>query len=289
MPSLTMLRNASMTHGRHRWFLALSVLLLAGFDVRTRAAETPLTTLEYRIVGTQLRVSPATVSVPKGIAGSLRADLLRGDGTPEPADAALTSSVYVECILRGPSFSARRIVTRLGDPIVLPPLSVVGEYRIDGIRLVDAATGNTRLDGSPASIPVQVFDEVLVSRVTTRPLSMQEISDRGIVIDANSFRAVEFEVGFVLDGKTIPVRFPVVAPDFRQSREIIPNAELQKRLATAQQVNEELSRQIAEEGSLPPELTRPGLNLQVKGINFEQVGESDPVNLRLSIPPIPGW
>lgn len=265
----------------------MALLLVALSWVRPVSAQAPLASLEYRVVGTQLRVTPALVSVPKGIAGSLRADLVRGDGTPEPADAALAANAYVEGILRGPSFPARRLVARPGDPLMLPPLPVVGEYRVDGLRLVDAATGATRLDGSPASVPVQVFEEVLVSRVTTRPLSMQEISDRGIVIDGNNFRAVEFEVGFVLDGRTIPVKFPVVAPDFRQSRDIIPNAELQKRLATAQQINEELSRQIVEEGGLPPELARPGLNLQVKGINFEKVGDSNPVNLRLPIPPIP--
>jgi hypothetical protein len=37
---------------------------------------------------------------------------------------------------------------------------------------------------------------------------MQEITDKGIVIDANNFRAVEFEVGFVLDGQTISVKLP---------------------------------------------------------------------------------
>ena len=64
---------------------------------------------------------------------------------------------------------------------------------------------------APASVPVRVFDEVLISRVTSRPLTLEEIQEKGIAIDEQNFRAVEFEVGFVLDGKTIPVRFPVVS------------------------------------------------------------------------------
>ena len=92
---------------------------------------------------------------------------------------------------------------------------------LDGIRLVSAA-GETLLEGTPNSVPVRVFDEVLVSRVTSRPLSLAEIEDRGITIDDTNFRAVEFEVGFVVDGVSFPVRFPVIAPSFRQTTEIIP-------------------------------------------------------------------
>ena len=53
-----------------------------------------------------------------------------------------------------------------------------------------------------------------------------DIAHHVIVIDEQNFRAVDFEVGFVLDGRTIPVKFPVVTPDFKQTTEIIPAAEL---------------------------------------------------------------
>jgi hypothetical protein len=89
--------------------------------------------------------------------------------------------------------------------LVLPPLPLVGDYSLDDLRLVDVATGETRLDGTPRSIPITVFDEVLVSRVTSRPLTIDEIEAKGIVIDESNFRVLEFEVGFVLDGATIPV------------------------------------------------------------------------------------
>ena len=83
----------------------------------------------------------------------------------------------------------------------------MGDYQLDNIRLVDAATGETRMEATPSSVPVHVFDEVLISRVTSRPLTLDEIKEKGIVIDDANFRAVEFEVGFVLDGKSIPVKF----------------------------------------------------------------------------------
>jgi hypothetical protein len=102
--------------------------------------------------------------------------------------------------------------------------------RVEGTNTV------TLLEGSPSSVPITVFDEVLVSRVTSRPLTSAEISERGISIDESNFRAVEFEVGFVLDGRTFPVRFPVVTPSIRQTTEIIPAAELEERLAEAARI-----------------------------------------------------
>ncbi|MEO8425619.1 MAG: Ig-like domain-containing protein, partial [Verrucomicrobiota bacterium] len=237
-------------------------------------AQAPLTTLEYRIVGTQLTVTPAALSVPKNIAGSV---LVTFTG---PANSL--AGAYVEATLRGPSFAARRIVGQVNQPLLLPALPLVGDYQLDNIRLVDAVTGETKMEATPSSVPVRVFDEVLVSRVTSRPLTLAEIQDKGIVIDDANFRAVEFEVGFVLDGRTIPVRFPVISPAFKASTELIPKAELEKKLAEAAILNQEIAATV----ELPPELEQSKLNIQITGINFQfvDVGESD---IALRIPPIP--
>ncbi len=132
-------------------------------------------------------------------------------------------------------------------------------------------------------MPVKVFDEVLISRVTSRPLTLEEIQGKGIVIDEQNFRAVEFEIGFVLDGVTIPVKFPVVAPAFKNNTEIIPAAELEERLQQAADINDELSQGVV----LPPELETAKLDVQVKGINFQAVDEDGGPDVRLTIPPIP--
>ena len=233
-----------------------------------------MTTLEYRVVGTQLRVTPAALAVPKGISGSVFVQLTGGTNA--------SNGAFVEATLRGPSFPARRIIGQANAPLLLPAIPLVGDYQLDNIRLVDAVTGATRLEATPSSVPVRVFDEVLVSRVTSRPLTLAEIQEKGIVIDDANFRAIEFEVGFVLDGKTIPVKFPVIAPTFKQSTEVIPRAELEKKLAEAAILNQE----IASTAILPPELEQSKLNMQITGINFQfvEVGEQD---LGLSIPPIP--
>ncbi len=249
---------------------ALSVLMML-LGALCCGAE-PLTTLEYRVTGQVMAVTPAVVSVPKGIAGSVGIAI----------GGAVPAGSYVEALLRGPSFPARRLVGAPNQPLMLPPLNLSGDYQLDGIRLVSAA-GETLLEGTPNAVPVRVFDEVLISRVESRPLTMSEIEQRGIVIDEQNFRAVEFEVGFVLDGAVIPVKFPVIAPSFRQSTEVIPAAELEARLQQAEQIN----RQLAATVTLPPELEVAQPNIEVQALNFQFVDDSDGESLALQIPPIP--
>jgi hypothetical protein len=267
------------------WACASRIALIALIGlvpVLASADSPPLATLRYTILGTRLQVTPTSLSVPKNIAGSVLVQLVAADGSMNAASSRLGEGAYVEATLRGPAFDARRLVAPANQPMMLPPLSVVGDYRLDNIRLIDEVSGEVRLEATPSSVPVQVFDEVLVSRVTSRPLSAEEIQERGIVIDQSSFRAVEFQVGFVLDGKTIPVKFPVVAPSFSQSTEIIPKAELERRIVEAQAINQ----QIALNAEFPEALQQARLNIQIEGINFQEV-EIPEQDLRLSIPPIP--
>ena len=60
----------------------------------------PLTTLDYTVSGQLMQVTPAALSVPKGIPGSI--------GVSIPGD--VPSGSFVEGTLRGPSLPARRLV-----------------------------------------------------------------------------------------------------------------------------------------------------------------------------------
>ncbi len=250
------------------WVLAGTLALL---NAAAGAPADPLTTLDYRIDGQAMMVTPSALSVPKGIAGSV--------GVSIPGE--IPSGAFVEATLRGPSFPARRLVGQPNAPLLLPPLSLSGDYSLDGIRLV-SASGETLLEANPSTVPVRVFEEVLVSRVTSRSLSLDEIADRGIVIDKSNFRALEFEVGFVIDGQTFPVKFPVITPQFTQPTEIIPAAELEERLAQVDKINQ----QLASEVKLPDGLETVNPNIQVMPFHIQRTtGGAD--DLALSIPPIP--
>ena len=47
------------------------------------------------------------------------------------------------------------------------------------------------------------LDEVLVTEVSSRPLSADEIAEKGIVVDEDSFQVLNFAVGMQIDGKML--------------------------------------------------------------------------------------
>ena len=85
----------------------------------------PLTTLNYQILGVELRVSPRAVAVPKGIAGSVLVQLV-GGGVTNSATAELVRGAYIEATMRVPSFDARRRIRSVGG-VMLLPLQLVGD------------------------------------------------------------------------------------------------------------------------------------------------------------------
>src|SRR5205823_12265515 len=107
------------------------------------------------------------------------------------------------------SLTPTRVRVGPGQPIPLPPRAIPGGYFLDGIRL--AKNGQTILDATASSgasattIPIRVINEVLVASVTSKPLSLDDIRSKGIVIDEKNFSAVNFKVEFNIDGTTFTI------------------------------------------------------------------------------------
>ncbi|MBN9691450.1 MAG: carboxypeptidase regulatory-like domain-containing protein [Verrucomicrobia bacterium] len=242
-------------------------VLLAVLTACSVVAAASLSTFDLRVVGTQLRVSPTTLTVPKNVAGSVAVEFVRGDGTIVSDLSASLAGSRIKAVLRGPAFAAQELSGPADRPLILPALRLPGDYVLEDLQLVDNATGLSRFPVTPESIPVRVVDEILVSRVTSRPLDLEEIREKGIVIDEANFRAVEFEVTLVLKGRTFPVVLPVVAPRFQESTEIIPRAELEERLAHAERLNRELAGLV----ELPEDVQVEMPDFQIQPMNFEEV------------------
>jgi hypothetical protein len=122
-----------------------------------------------------------------------------------PVDAA------VRAVLRGPSFPGTIGITATpGEPIFLPPLSQPGTHFLEDIRLdVDE---NLSLMASPPDVTINVLDELLVSEVTSRPLSLDEIRDLGIQFDEESFKAFKFTIALTTESKVVEIDLPVLVP-----------------------------------------------------------------------------
>lgn len=273
---------------RHGAVWIASLLWLLAAPRLAHAQSSPsLTQLQFDIVGARLVVDPPVLTVPKNIATQINTSLTLPAGAAEAREAlaALTQGAVIEAELRGPSLPATRFTVQPGQPIPLPAFALPGDYVLDNIRLVkdgEPILGATAPDGRPAStIPIKVISDILVASVTSRPLSLDEIKSKGIVIDETNFKTVNFQVAFNIDGQPFTIDLPAALPTPEFVKGPAP-AELKKIQLAA--VNRQLTTTLTK---LPPQLDRPGLNFSIAALPFFPVldeGEEP----GFEIPPITG-
>ncbi len=176
------------------------------------AAQQPrfLSRADILLYGLGLRVEPAQQTVPKGIATIVSTFLQAA--APPAGLPPFAPGAEVRAVLRGPSFDGPvELVARPNAPFEIPPLPVPGAHTLEDIRLV--SDGAVLMRGTPESVRIDVIDKLLVTQVTARPLTAQEIREKGIVFDASSFQAYDFRAAFAVDaGVPIEISFPVVLP-----------------------------------------------------------------------------
>jgi hypothetical protein len=137
-------------------------------------------------------------------------------GLPGSALApSIPAGALVRAQLSGPSFGAE-VVPIAGAPnagLALPIFAVPGTHEIRNVRLEDAA-GNVLLVRDPAlpTIAIEVIEKLLVTQVTSRELTLEEIREKGIVIDEDNFTALNFVVGLSLGSERVTIELPVIVP-----------------------------------------------------------------------------
>ena len=99
------------------------------------------------------------------------------------------------------------LATVPNEPFRIPRLSLRGQYRLDNIRLVQG--GELLAYAEPRSAAVLVT-QILITRVTSRPLTLEEIRSHGIIVDGTSTRAYNFTFGFGVEGNTFDYNVPII-------------------------------------------------------------------------------
>ncbi len=156
------------------------------------------------IAGTQLTVSPESQTVPFNTP-TIVATKLEGF---DPDRGTLPPDLRVVGDLSGPEISGTlRLETRPGEPFRIPRFSLDGEYVLDDIRLV---RGDRLLAyAAPRSAVIRVT-QILITHVTSRALTLDEIRSRGIVISGDNFKAFNFTFGFTVEGRQIDYDVPIL-------------------------------------------------------------------------------
>ncbi|MFI5398533.1 MAG: carboxypeptidase regulatory-like domain-containing protein, partial [Candidatus Binatia bacterium] len=207
------------------WILGLTVAvtLLPVFA----HAQSPLASGQLRILGVQLVVSPGSQTVPKNQATALATALVDPlHPTASVSDPSLVNLI-VKGELSGPDFATPQTLgAPAGQLLPIPPLLTVGNYVVDHLRLErctdgDACTTSTLvMSAEPAMATLDVIDRVIVTSVSTQPLSLDELQDRGIVLDSTNFSAYQFTFGIGTESGQVPITFDVA---FRKDAEAAPN------------------------------------------------------------------
>jgi hypothetical protein len=167
-------------------------------------------------------VQPANPTIPKNTAAGIRIVV------STPSSAALSSADVAQFLggafevhgeLSGPGLTGTITLpfvdpnggaTPIVDPLLLPipALTEAGDYTLSNLRIT--VNGSPALDVTPSTIPVKVIDQVLITSVTTRPLTLDEIKAAGIVLDGSDFLGFQFTIGLATQSNTTTISFPVV-------------------------------------------------------------------------------
>jgi hypothetical protein len=178
-----------------------------------------LTELQVALYGLSAGVEPARPIVPQadGFWNTHRGHGRRQDAVVGGGGTASGGPFGVQAELSGPGLSGALSLPITGasaipsaDPLILtfPGLPVAGDYELANIRLVRG--GQPVLDVQPRRVPLRVIDQILVTSVVTRPLSLDEIRERGVVLDASAYLGFEFAITLRLESTPVHFRFPVV-------------------------------------------------------------------------------
>lgn len=173
--------------------------------------------LELTLGGLSATVTPANPVIPKNLQGGVQIVVQSGGTTLTAAQLAtfLGGPFQIQGVYSGPGLPQAVDVPQAGgavssDPLVLvlPAVTESGDYTLSNLRFV--VGGNSVLDVTPGTVAVKVIDQVLVTSVQTRALTLDEIQAKGIVLDSSDVLGFDFTVGLQLSSQVVNITFPVV-------------------------------------------------------------------------------
>ncbi|MEQ1872012.1 MAG: hypothetical protein ABL961_18505, partial [Vicinamibacterales bacterium] len=201
-------------------FVLLIVALFGAMtaEVRLQAQDRFLAKEDIVLLGLGLRVEPERQVVPKDIA-TIVSTFLNAATPPAGQLLPFAPDAVVKGTLRGPGVgNGLGLTATPNSPFNIPPLSVPGIYTLEEIRLESG--GQILMRGTPESVTIEVIEKLLVTQVTARALSAQEIRDKGIVFDKSNFQAYNFTAAFAIQDTPVQISFPVVLPALQGAQDI---------------------------------------------------------------------
>ena len=254
-------------------FLTTTTFCFADSDT----PQTVLTSFDFNIVGVGLKAAPEYQAVPKGIASKVNASFEAAGFNLSDLVAQLPKDYTVRAELSGPAFQTPMpLVTKPGVAFDLPTLAVTGRYTLANIRLVDG-NGNTLFGAVPQAVAIESIPDPLITSVTTRQLTVQELEERGVTFDRSNFTAYEFTAGIATSSGQVPLTLPVIIPT-SQVVQVTPTLEAPSNITLPQPSTVIIPPDVPQT-AIPQNLEVQPFMMEVK--EGEKIGKGD-------LPPIPG-
>ena len=192
-------------------FLAAIALTLPAGPAHAAPRDDGLTSFELRLLGLSARPEPEAQVVPRNTPTGIHVALDFG-GSSASADAMLALlpvGLEIAAELVGPGIDTPiQLRGRPGELLPIPPLVQRGNYLVRDIRL--ELSGELLLRAFPDAANIQVIERVIVTQVTTRSLSAEEIQQKGIIFGDENFKAFNFTLALKLDSRPVNIDFPAV-------------------------------------------------------------------------------
>ncbi|TFG79574.1 MAG: hypothetical protein E4H23_05385, partial [Chrysiogenales bacterium] len=156
---------------------------------------------QVAVLGVSLKIDPASQTAPVNMPTAVNTVFSAGSGS-------IPAGMTVKGELRGPGLSGAIALSTLpGHAFAIPGLPQKGTYTLADIRL--EKDGKTLLRAVPDQAFIDVMD-VIVTQVQTRPLTLDEIREKGIVITDENFTVYSFSIGLLVESEVVKLDFPVV-------------------------------------------------------------------------------
>ena len=186
--------------------------------------EDKLSEFDFLLLGLSVRPEPEVQVVPINTPTGVQIAIGFADSSADASGllSLLPPGLEVAAELVGPGLDTP--VALRGPPgqlLPIPPLLTRGLFLVRDIRL--EKDGTTLIRGTPDTATIEVVDQILITQVITRPLTLEEIRQKGILFGDDDFTGFNFTIALNLDSRLVSLDFPVVF-DSNNIPVPIPNA-----------------------------------------------------------------
>ena len=221
-----------------------------------------LATGSLHLVGLRLAAPHARIDAPSGATLMIPVQIMLGSRPATATELAqlLPSGARLEGLFSGPGLPATPITGEPATGLVVPALGAAGDYQISAIRI--AKDGIPIVDAPGQTVAIRCLGDVLISSVTSTPMTMDEIRASGIQLGQGDYVATRFTLALAIGSNQVKLKVPVAIPVYNGLEALVGEPSLERLELEGAGAGELPDLQVAVGGISPPgslTLSRPEL------------------------------